>query len=75
MGIAKIYRLYGSDINSCASRIVTPSPQKPRLLDQVRQALRARHYSHRTEKSYVHWIKRFILFHHKRHPLEMGESK
>ncbi|HEY7169058.1 MAG TPA: integron integrase [Candidatus Binatia bacterium] len=75
MGIAKIYRLYGSDINPCASRIVTPSPQKPRLLDQVRQALRARHYSHRTEKSYVHWIKRFILFHHKRHPLEMGESE
>ena len=48
---------------------------KPKLLDQVRQAIRARHYSKRTEKSYVDWIKRFIFFHGKRHPLEMGESE
>jgi integron integrase len=45
---------------------------KPRLLDQVREAIRARHYSRRTEKAYVHWIKRFIFFHGKRHPAEMG---
>ena len=44
----------------------------PRLLDQVRQRLRTRHYSLRTEASYVDWIRRFILFHHKRHPREMG---
>jgi integron integrase len=45
---------------------------KPKLLDQVRLAIRTRHYSIRTEEAYVQWIKRFILFHHKRHPKEMG---
>ncbi|MBI1994427.1 MAG: phage integrase N-terminal SAM-like domain-containing protein [Deltaproteobacteria bacterium] len=45
------------------------------MLDQVRQAIRTRHYSYRTEKAYVHWIKRFIFFHNKRHPLEMGETE
>ena len=49
--------------------------QRPKLLDQVRQAIRTRHYSYRTEKAYVHWIKRYILFHHKRHPVEMGEAE
>lgn len=44
----------------------------PRLLDQVRQALRRKHYSIRTEEAYVGWIKRYILFHNKRHPKEMG---
>jgi integron integrase len=47
---------------------------KPKLLDQVREAIRIRHYSYRTEKAYVHWIKRFILFHNKRHPAEMAEA-
>jgi hypothetical protein len=45
---------------------------KPRLLDRVRDAIRARHYSRRTEKTYVAWIKRYIFFHGKRHPVEMG---
>ena len=45
---------------------------KPRLLDRVRAALRARHYSRRTEDTYVAWIRRYILFHNKRHPTEMG---
>jgi integron integrase len=45
---------------------------KPRLLDRVRAAVRARHYSRRTEKAYVHWIRRYIVFHGKRHPAEMG---
>lgn len=49
-----------------------PSPQSPKLLDRVRVAIRSRHYSVRTEQAYVHWIKRFILFHGKRHPREMG---
>jgi integron integrase len=44
----------------------------PRLLDQVRAQIRLRHYSPRTEKAYVHWIRRFILFHGKRHPLTLG---
>lgn len=45
---------------------------KPRLLDQVRECIRVRHYSYRTEQQYVGWIRRFILFHGKRHPREMG---
>jgi hypothetical protein len=44
----------------------------PRLLDRVRQALRARHCSRRTEESYVAWIWRYIVFHGKRHPIELG---
>ena len=47
------------------------APQPPKLLDQVRQVLRTKHYSLRTEDAYVDWIKRFILFHDKRHPQEM----
>ena len=49
-----------------------PAPRPPRLLDRVREAIRSRHYSRRTEKAYVHWIRRFIFFHGKRHPAEMG---
>ena len=48
---------------------------KPQLLNQVREAIRMRHYSIRTEEAYVGWIKRCILFHGKRHPLEMGEAE
>jgi len=44
----------------------------PRLLDQVRDPIRRRHYSSRTEQSYVHWIKRFIFYSDKRHPRDMG---
>jgi integrase len=47
-------------------------PPKPRLLDRVRAALRLRHYSRRTEETYVAWIRRYILFHGKRHPADMG---
>jgi integron integrase len=46
--------------------------QKPKLLDQVRQTVRRKHYSIRTEAAYVDWIKRYIFFHQKRHPAEMG---
>ena len=46
--------------------------QKPKLLDQVRAKIRLKHYSIRTEKAYVDWIKRYIFFHNKRHPMEMG---
>jgi integrase len=49
-----------------------PVPPKPRLLERVRAALRIRHDSRRTEKAYVAWILRYILFHGKRHPAEMG---
>ena len=50
-------------------------PTKPSLLEQVRQAIRTLHYSDRTEKAYVHWIKRFIFFHNKRHPVDMAETE
>ncbi len=46
-----------------------------KLLDQVREAIRIKHYSYRTEESYVYWIRRFILFHGKRHPKEMGKAE
>jgi site-specific recombinase XerD len=45
----------------------------PKLLDRVRQAIRVRHYSRRTEQAYVAWIRRFIVFHGKSHPRELGE--
>jgi integron integrase len=54
---------------------VTPSVSsqpKKRLLDQVRETVRRKHYSLRTETAYIAWIKRYIFFHHKRHPAEMG---
>lgn len=47
------------------------SQRSRRLLDQVRDALREKDYSIRTERTYIDWIKRFILFHGKRHPREM----
>ncbi|MBI4526786.1 MAG: phage integrase N-terminal SAM-like domain-containing protein [Deltaproteobacteria bacterium] len=47
---------------------------KPKLLAQVRQAIRTRHYSPKTEEAYVGWIKRFIFFDNKRHPAEMGST-
>ena len=48
------------------------SPRKPKLLEQARDILRAKYYSRRTEEVYLGWMRRFILFHHKRHPREMG---
>lgn len=51
------------------------SEQTPKLLDQVRQALRTKHYSLRTEEAYVNWIKRFILFHHKQHPQHLNSPE
>ena len=59
-------------------RLQTPekeSAPNPMLLDQVRQAIRKRHYSHKTEEAYVGWIKRFIHFHDKCNPSEMGEKE
>ena len=49
--------------------------QPPKLLDRVRDRIRLKHYSLRTEEAYVHWIKRFIFFHGKRHPREMGAAE
>ena len=54
---------------------VRPGPGKPKLLDQVRDVIRRKHFSIRTEQAYIDWIRRFILFHHKRHPREMAEPE
>ena len=48
------------------------SRKSPKLMEQVRDCLRVKHYSLRTERAYMDWIKRFILFHGKRHPETMG---
>ncbi len=53
----------------------TTTPPKVKLLDQVRNAIRTKHYSIRTEEAYVHWIKRFVLFHNKHHPKGMSEKE
>ncbi|HJW27115.1 MAG TPA: integron integrase [Rhodocyclaceae bacterium] len=57
--------LLGSDV----------SANSPRLLDRVRARLRALHYSMRTETAYVGWVKRYVLFHGRRHPAEMGKEE
>ncbi|MCU7858447.1 MAG: phage integrase N-terminal SAM-like domain-containing protein, partial [Candidatus Thiodiazotropha sp. (ex Lucinoma kastoroae)] len=49
--------------------------QQSPFLQQVINAIRVRHYSRRTEETYLHWIKRYIYFHHKRHPQEMAERE
>lgn len=51
------------------------STQELKLLDRVRYAIRTRHYSIRTEDAYVQWVRRFVIFHHMRHPKEMGEKE
>jgi integron integrase len=60
-------------VQSAVPRVSEPA--KPNLLDQLRHAVRALHYSPNTEEAYVHWAWRYILFHHKRHPAEMGEAE
>jgi site-specific recombinase XerD len=80
MGTARLVRVVSypalspdAQTRSLAVRETGPADApKPRLLDRVRNAIRARHYSRRTEKAYVAWIRRYIFFHGKRHPAEMG---
>jgi hypothetical protein len=78
-------RMHARFILPPSARVPSPPPlsppaalsaaQKPKLLDQVRHAIRFRHYSYRTEKTYIHWIKRFIFFHQVRHPSTMGKAE
>jgi len=49
--------------------------KKTMLLDVVRQRIRLKHYSHRTEKSYIHWIRHFVRFHNRQHPRDMGKPE
>jgi site-specific recombinase XerD len=60
------------DMASCPR--ATPT-QKPKLLDQVREVLRGQQYALNTEECYTDWIRRFILFHNKRHPRDMGKAE
>ena len=60
-------------VDSSAREPETPKPR--RLLAAVRETIRLKHYSLRTEETYVHWIKRFIYFHGKRHPRDMGAAE
>lgn len=57
------------------SPLEMPWPRPPRLLDQVKQAMRLKHYALRTEECYTQWIRRFIFFHGKRHPRDMGAAE
>src|SRR2546428_9274468 len=54
--------------------VVNTSTAAPRLLERVRQTFRAQRYSRNTEEAYLRWMRRFMLFHGKRHPRELGEG-
>ena len=69
----KLYPFQSPKVNM--SKVTSPSPQGKKILDQVSDAIRLKHYSFRTEQTYKEWIKRYILFHNKRHPLEMGPAE
>jgi integron integrase len=58
-----------------ATKASVPEPGKPKLLDQVRHRCRVRHLALKTEQAYVNWVRRFVVFHHVRHPLEMGAKE
>jgi integron integrase len=60
---------------SAVREVHEAAASKPRFLDTVRSTLRTRHYSRRTEEAYVAWIRRFIVFHGKRHPADMGAAE
>jgi integron integrase len=64
-----------SDQSSSSAAAAAEGPRRPRLLEQVHEAIRRRYFSPRTEETYVHWIKRFIYFTGKRHPATLGEAE
>jgi len=71
-------RAYGGAEHSASMVVETPPAYGrggPRLLDRVRTAVRTRHMSRRTEQAYVFWIRRYILFHDKRHPAALGAEE
>ena len=63
-----------SQYHSNPVSIQPTEPDKPKLLEQVRTVMRTRNYNPRTIKTYVQWIKRFILFHNKTNPAELDKS-
>ena len=62
-------------LRSSTSSLESPPSPPPKLLEQLRIHLRTRHYSIRTEQTYIDWARRFILFHGKRHPRDMGAAE
>ena len=62
-------------MDTSVSNSPSKTPQSPKLLERMRMHLRAHHYSLRTETAYLDWVRRFILFHHKRHPQDMGAAE
>ena len=66
-----------AEVSIVSNILLAPAsePEAPRLLDRVRERLRLKHYSLRTEAAYVGWIKRYIHFHGKRHPVQMGKAE
>jgi integron integrase len=77
-GAARVYSAVGDHVANARWGVREPTAEgapRPRLLDRVREAIRTRHYSRRTDKAYVHWIKRYIFFRSKRHPAEMGATE
>jgi integron integrase len=72
---SRVLAVIEGGLHAKASVQTTPAVQQPKLLDQVRLVILTRHYSVRTEKAYIHWIKRFIFFHERRHPAEMTEKE
>src|SRR2546427_1300869 len=84
--IAVVFRNFISDLTKKHNKYLTVTlrrkagfgskmPHVPKLLDQVREVARMKHYSIRTEQAYVNWIKRYIFFHNKKHPAEMAEAE
>src|SRR5204862_7489576 len=69
-----VTRITATTYEKCGDRPAAANTA-PRLLDQVRERIRYKHYSIRTERAYVEWVRRFILFHGKRHPREMAASE
>ena len=67
--------MHSFEVNVMSAGSKPSVQQKPKLLDRVRAAIRSRHYSPRTEEAYVAWIKRYIFFHAKRHPSDMGAEE
>jgi hypothetical protein len=64
-----------SRVEGYSSSMLAPNRPTPKLLDQVRTIARVKHFSLSTERAYVSWIRRFILFHGKQHPKEMAEGE
>jgi integron integrase len=65
----------GDCVQGTSTSLDPQGGSSPKLLERVRAAVRMKHYSRRTEQAYVHWIRRFIVFHNKKHPSTMGASE